>query len=150
MRLHKDGGLWYTSGIEAFISTMETSSLMGMNVARLIQREWEEEEIFEGEIPQIRKNPEDLNGDAPETTLEVENIPLAAQEPLNTPEDRDVIHQKSNTFPKMYKPCPTNVPLNTDLADLGSRYAKWLEGSEGGEFDWEGQEMGQGEQQDLK
>lgn len=29
-------GAWYTSGIEQFISTMETSSLMGMNVARLI------------------------------------------------------------------------------------------------------------------
>jgi prenylcysteine oxidase/farnesylcysteine lyase len=31
-----DTNLWYTSGIESFISTMETSSLMGMNVARLI------------------------------------------------------------------------------------------------------------------
>jgi prenylcysteine oxidase / farnesylcysteine lyase len=30
------GGLYYTSGIESFISTMETSALMGMNVARLI------------------------------------------------------------------------------------------------------------------
>ena len=30
------GRLWYTSGIEGFISTMETSSLMGSNVARLI------------------------------------------------------------------------------------------------------------------
>ena len=29
-------GLYYTSGIESFISTMETSGLMGMNVARLI------------------------------------------------------------------------------------------------------------------
>lgn len=28
--------LYYTSGIESFISTMETSSLMGMNVAQLI------------------------------------------------------------------------------------------------------------------
>ncbi|POS84507.1 hypothetical protein EPUL_003868 [Erysiphe pulchra] len=27
---------WYTSGIESFVSTMETSALMGMNVARLI------------------------------------------------------------------------------------------------------------------
>ena len=33
--------LWYTSGIESFISTMETSSLMGMNVARLIVDDWE-------------------------------------------------------------------------------------------------------------
>lgn len=29
-------GVWYTSGIEQFISCMETSSMMGMNVARLI------------------------------------------------------------------------------------------------------------------
>ncbi|RPA73237.1 Prenylcysteine oxidase [Ascobolus immersus RN42] len=33
-------GLWYTSGIESFISTMETSSLMGSNVAGLIVEEW--------------------------------------------------------------------------------------------------------------
>jgi prenylcysteine oxidase / farnesylcysteine lyase len=31
-----DKGLWYTSGIESFISTMETSALMGKNVAKLI------------------------------------------------------------------------------------------------------------------
>lgn len=37
-------GLFYTSGIESFISTMETSSLMGMNVAKLIVDEWEEKE----------------------------------------------------------------------------------------------------------
>ena len=36
--------LWYTSGIESFISTMETSSLMGMNIARLIVDEWLREE----------------------------------------------------------------------------------------------------------
>ena len=35
-----DIDLWYTSGIESFISTMETSSLMGMNVARLIVDDW--------------------------------------------------------------------------------------------------------------
>ena len=39
----KDGMLWYTSGIESFISTMETSSLMGMNVAKLISQRWQEE-----------------------------------------------------------------------------------------------------------
>ena len=33
--------LWYTSGIESFISSMETSSLMGMNIARLIVDRWE-------------------------------------------------------------------------------------------------------------
>ncbi|KAK4542383.1 hypothetical protein LTR36_006840 [Oleoguttula mirabilis] len=31
-----DENLWYTSGIESLISTMETSSLSGMNVARLV------------------------------------------------------------------------------------------------------------------
>ena len=41
--LQGGGGVWYTSGIEGFISTMETSSLMGMNVARLIVDAWEEE-----------------------------------------------------------------------------------------------------------
>ena len=35
--------MWYTSGIESFISTMETSSLMGMNVARLIADGWKTE-----------------------------------------------------------------------------------------------------------
>lgn len=35
-----DEGLWYTSGIESFISTMETSALMGKNVAQLIVDEW--------------------------------------------------------------------------------------------------------------
>jgi len=38
IRLDKD--LWYTSGIESFISTMETSALMGMNIARLVTDEW--------------------------------------------------------------------------------------------------------------
>lgn len=37
-----DQDLWYTSGIESFISTMETSSLMGMNVARLVVDDWKE------------------------------------------------------------------------------------------------------------
>jgi prenylcysteine oxidase/farnesylcysteine lyase len=44
-----DEGLWYTSGIESFISTMETSSLMGMNVARLVVDDWEKEGEREGE-----------------------------------------------------------------------------------------------------
>ena len=42
-QLDEAGKLWYTSGIEPFISTMETSSLMGMNVARLIVDRWEAE-----------------------------------------------------------------------------------------------------------
>ncbi|KAJ6020643.1 Prenylcysteine oxidase [Penicillium herquei] len=35
--------VWYTSGIESFISTMETSALMGRNVAALIVRSWQRE-----------------------------------------------------------------------------------------------------------
>lgn len=35
-----DEGFWYTSGIESFISTMETSALMGRNVARLVVDGW--------------------------------------------------------------------------------------------------------------
>jgi prenylcysteine oxidase / farnesylcysteine lyase len=38
----KSAGLWYTSGIESFISTMETSALSGKNVATLLARRlWE-------------------------------------------------------------------------------------------------------------
>lgn len=39
-QLDQAGRLWYTSGIEGFISTMETSSLMGMNVAQLVVNGW--------------------------------------------------------------------------------------------------------------
>jgi len=35
-------GIWYTSGIESFISTMETSALMGRNVAALMVRSWQQ------------------------------------------------------------------------------------------------------------
>lgn len=35
-----DDGLWYTSAIESFISTMETSALSGKNVARLMRDQW--------------------------------------------------------------------------------------------------------------
>ena len=38
---------YYTAGIESFISTMETSSLMGRNVAALIARDWEEEPFWD-------------------------------------------------------------------------------------------------------
>ncbi|KAI0024072.1 Prenylcysteine oxidase [Xylariomycetidae sp. FL0641] len=40
--LRTDGNLYYTAGVESFISTMETSALMGMNVARLIMDEYAE------------------------------------------------------------------------------------------------------------
>jgi prenylcysteine oxidase/farnesylcysteine lyase len=39
-----DDGLWYTAGIETLVSTMETSSLMGMNIAKLIVEEWDADE----------------------------------------------------------------------------------------------------------
>jgi prenylcysteine oxidase/farnesylcysteine lyase len=35
-------GIWYTGGIESFISTMETSALMGRNVATLIFQSWKD------------------------------------------------------------------------------------------------------------
>lgn len=38
-------GVWYTGGIESFISTMETSALMGRNVATLMFRSWKEQEL---------------------------------------------------------------------------------------------------------
>lgn len=35
-------GLYYTAGIESFISTMETSALMGKNVAQLLVEDFME------------------------------------------------------------------------------------------------------------
>ncbi|PVI06903.1 prenylcysteine oxidase-like protein 1 precursor [Periconia macrospinosa] len=52
--LKLDDGLWYTSGMESFISTMETNALMGRNIARLVVDRWLEEklegaeDVFEG------------------------------------------------------------------------------------------------------
>ncbi|KAF9884047.1 hypothetical protein FE257_002332 [Aspergillus nanangensis] len=44
--------LWYTGGIESFISTMETSALMGKNVAALIAQSWEvQDEVMLGDDP---------------------------------------------------------------------------------------------------
>ena len=53
----EDGMLWYTSGIERFISTMETSSLMGMNVAKLISQRWEEGSLANEKKEDIDTNP---------------------------------------------------------------------------------------------
>jgi prenylcysteine oxidase/farnesylcysteine lyase len=50
--LSLEEGMWYTSGIEGFISTMETSALSGKNVARLVRDGWmgtKEKEKEEGE-----------------------------------------------------------------------------------------------------
>ena len=38
--LRLDENLWYTAGMESFISCMETMALMGKNVANLIVEEW--------------------------------------------------------------------------------------------------------------
>ena len=48
IQLDEEGKVWYTSGIESFISTMETSSLMGGNVARLIVEGWKGQKEKEG------------------------------------------------------------------------------------------------------
>lgn len=50
IQLDDEGKVWYTSGIEGFISTMETSSLMGMNVAKLIVQGWQERKSEEGKM----------------------------------------------------------------------------------------------------
>ncbi|KAL4980654.1 Prenylcysteine lyase-domain-containing protein [Aspergillus desertorum] len=42
-------GIWYTGGIESFISTMETSALMGRNVAALMSHGWLDEDE-DGEV----------------------------------------------------------------------------------------------------
>lgn len=45
-------GLWYTGGIESFISTMETSALMGKNVAALMAQSWlGQDEVNLGDDP---------------------------------------------------------------------------------------------------
>lgn len=44
-------GVWYTSGIESFISTMETSALMGRNVAALMVRSWLKQTNMENDAP---------------------------------------------------------------------------------------------------
>ncbi|KAK4891456.1 hypothetical protein LTR27_009951 [Elasticomyces elasticus] len=36
------GGLWYTSAMDGFISTMETNALSGKNVARLVVDQWQQ------------------------------------------------------------------------------------------------------------
>jgi len=38
--------LWYTGGMDSFISTMETNALMGMNVARLLVDQWSSRETM--------------------------------------------------------------------------------------------------------
>lgn len=47
-------GVWYTSGIESFISTMETSALMGRNVAALMVQSWRRDERVQSEASQSK------------------------------------------------------------------------------------------------
>ncbi|OTA54505.1 prenylcysteine oxidase [Hypoxylon sp. EC38] len=61
-------GLYYTSGIESFISTMETSALMGMNVARLITDDYLGVSHVE-DIEQVESQ-DVLTGSQNETTAE--------------------------------------------------------------------------------
>ncbi|KAL4779575.1 Prenylcysteine lyase-domain-containing protein [Aspergillus varians] len=49
-------GIWYTGGIESFISTMETSALMGKNVAALISQSWLDQDE-DGEIRGLDDSP---------------------------------------------------------------------------------------------
>ena len=48
-------GFYYTSGIESFISSMETSALMGMNVAQLIVDDFQERKMDSGEKSSLKK-----------------------------------------------------------------------------------------------
>ena len=43
-------GLWYTGGMDSFISTMETNALMGRNVAQLVIDKWVREEVLSHKI----------------------------------------------------------------------------------------------------
>ena len=40
-----DEDMWYTSAMDAFISTMETNALSGKNVARLVMDKWMREMV---------------------------------------------------------------------------------------------------------
>ncbi|KAK4693709.1 prenylcysteine oxidase / farnesylcysteine lyase, partial [Lecanoromycetidae sp. Uapishka_2] len=57
IQLDEEGKVWYTSGIESFISTMETSSLMGMNVAKLVVDGWGKETREKDEQQTIQHEP---------------------------------------------------------------------------------------------
>jgi len=49
------GGLWYTSGMDSFISTMETNALMGKNIARLIVDGWEEDDAEREHMLEVKE-----------------------------------------------------------------------------------------------
>lgn len=83
----EDGALWYTSGIESFISTMETSALSGKNVARLIVDKWAAEKKGSGKHEHVEYQsssdaqvpllpPPELNSAAPQLEVDGEGVTL--------------------------------------------------------------------------
>ena len=74
VQLDEEGKKWYTSGIESFISTMETSSLMGMNVARLVADGWERE-MRERE----REEKQEMEESVDENRGPVDQVPMAGE-----------------------------------------------------------------------
>lgn len=48
--------VWYTGGMDSFISCMETNALMGMNVARLIVDQWTGKKTAESPSPIVAKS----------------------------------------------------------------------------------------------
>lgn len=75
-KLRLDDGIWYTAGIESFISTMETSALSGMNVARLIVDELIRRRDGSGDLSSVLK---DQSGDAFADAIAGEQMPLNAE-----------------------------------------------------------------------
>ncbi|RDW86777.1 putative prenylcysteine lyase [Aspergillus mulundensis] len=58
-------GVWYTGGIESFISTMETSALMGKNVAALMSQAWLDEDE-DGQVRGLDDSPIVVQGESGE------------------------------------------------------------------------------------
>jgi prenylcysteine oxidase/farnesylcysteine lyase len=64
-------GFYYTSGIESFISTMETSALMGMNVAQLIVND--HLELLKGQSERL-DNPMQMAFSGTQKVVEVQEL----------------------------------------------------------------------------
>ncbi|KAI0599767.1 hypothetical protein F4775DRAFT_549790 [Biscogniauxia sp. FL1348] len=78
-------GLYYTSGIESFISTMETSALMGMNVARLIVDDYlgvshPDAESSEAKSPEEKDAGQNVLAEQQDKTAEEFGRPVASGE----------------------------------------------------------------------
>lgn len=92
-----EGALWYTSGIESFISTMETSALSGKNVAKLIANKWAAEKSPSSKGEQVAYDhstnpqaplrfpalpPSEPSSDAPQLEVGAEGVTLDHLGPL--------------------------------------------------------------------